>query len=133
MQNLRILLPIVGVLQLILGFFYLFMPEVFLNLMGHTVPQDDIFYPLAMLASRFIAYGIGFIIIARHATQHLFWIRLMILIQAIDLGAGIYYTLAGHVPLALSGFPMFNALWIIALLALWSYPNHQKNTQQIQI
>ncbi len=52
----------------------------------------------------------------------------MILIQLIDLGAGIFYTMVGVVPLADSAFPMFNATWIIVLLYLWM-PKKHNNAQ----
>lgn len=113
------LLRIVGSIQIILGLFYLLAPAFILQSMGHSVPEADIHYPLAMLASRFIAYGVALLYISRAPEQHRLWIDVMVLIQIIDLGAGLLYTLIDVVPLSLSGFPMFNATWIIALLLLW--------------
>jgi hypothetical protein len=78
-----------------------------------------------MLAARFLAYGIGMFFIARAPEKNLFWINNMILIQGIDMAAGIFYTATGVVALAHSGFPMFNATLFIILLALW----RPKNTQ----
>ena len=99
MKKLTILLRVVGAIQIILGLLYLFAPAFLLAAMGHTVPQADIFYPLGMLAARFIAYGLAFIYISSEPMKHILWIKFMILIQAIDLGAGIYYTLTGAVTL----------------------------------
>jgi hypothetical protein len=107
-------------IQIVLGLLYLFAPAFILASMGHTVPQPDIFYPLGMLASRFIAYGLAFLYISSKPMKYKLWIYVMILIQAIDLGAGIYYTLTGVVTLELSGFAMFNATWIMILLYLFS-------------
>ena len=120
MKKLTILLRVVGVIQIALGILYLFAPEFLLASMGHTVPKPDIFYPLAMLSARFIAYGIAFIYISSAPMQHKLWIYFMILIQAIDLSAGIFYTATGVVTLELSGFAMFNATWIMVLLYLFS-------------
>jgi len=120
MKKITWLLRIVGGIQIILGVFYLFSPDYLLSSMGHSLPQADIRYPLAMLASRFIAYGIAFIYISGNPLQHRLWLYFMVLIQAIDLGAGIFYTSTGVVDIALSGFPMFNALWIGVLLLLWA-------------
>ena len=52
------------------------------------------------------------------------WIWGMVGIQLIDLAVGAAYTASGVLPLRLSGFPMFNALWISALLAygVWRLP-----------
>lgn len=119
------LLRIIGTIQIVLGMFYLFAPDFILQTMGHSLPERDIHYPLAMLAARFIAYGIAFIYIAKNPLQNRLWLYFMVMIQAIDLAAGLYYTLAGIVALGLSGFPMFNAVWIIILLLLWM-PKTQK-------
>jgi len=120
MTKLTILLRVVGAIQIVLGVLYLVAPAFILQSMGHTAPQSDIFYPLAMLASRFIAYGLAFIYISSEPMKHKLWIYFMILIQAIDLAAGIYYTAIGVVTLELSGFAMFNATWIMLLLYLFS-------------
>lgn len=119
MKKLQVLLVAVGLIQLVLGVAYLFFPLPFLALLGHTVPHPDIQYPLAMLAARFIAYGLGFLVVARAPAAHAFWIGNMVLIQLIDLGAGVFYTLSGTVSLSLSWFPMFNATLIAFLLWLW--------------
>jgi hypothetical protein len=118
-RKLSWLLRIVGVIQIALGVLYLVAPGLFLRAMGHSTPEADIYYPLAMLAARFIAYGAALIYIAASPLQYRLWIYCMVLIQAIDLAAGLFYTARGIVPLSLSGFPMFNALWIIALLLWW--------------
>lgn len=119
MKKLTYLLRVVGAIQIILGLGYLLVPGMFLHAMGHSSPQPDIYYPLGMLAARFIAYGIAFFVIASAPAKHVLWINIMILIQAIDLGVGIFYTGIGVVPVSLSALPMFNAIWIILLLALW--------------
>jgi len=119
MKKLTYLLRLIGAIQIMLGLAYLFAPSLFLQAMGHSIPQPDIYYPLGMLAARFIAYGIALLVIADTAAQNVLWINFMILIQVIDLGVGIFYTSMGVLPLSLSAFPMFNAAWIILLLAIW--------------
>jgi hypothetical protein len=119
MRNLRILLRLVGAIQIVLGLFYLFAPTFFLEAIGHSVPPDDIFYPLGMLAARFLVFGVVFIYIARDPIAHRLWIIAMIFIQVIDLAVGVFYTATGVVLLSDSLFPMFNATWIAGLLYLW--------------
>lgn len=119
MKRLTWLLRIIGTLQILLGLGYLFAPAEFLSSMGHSIPATDIQYPLGMLAARFLAYGVALLIIARAPTTNVLWIDTMIGIQLIDLAVGLYYTAVGVVPLSLSGFPMFNAGWIILLLWWW--------------
>lgn len=115
----RIALRLVGCIQIVLGLAYLFVPQGFLAQMGHSVAPADLQYPLGMLAARFIAYGIGFWLISRSPERHVLWIRLMALIQAVDLLAGLVYSLVGVVPWSLSAFPMFNAFWIGLMCLLW--------------
>jgi len=119
MNKLKILLRLVGTIQIVLGLLYVLAPTFLLESIGHSVPEDDIFYPLGMLAARFLAYGAAFIYIARDPIQHRLWISLMILIQLIDLAVGVFYTATDAVALADSAFPMFNATWIAGLLYLW--------------
>jgi hypothetical protein len=118
-MKLKVLLRVIGVVQLVLGLMYLFIPMQFLGMMGHSVPDADIAYPLGMLAARFLAYGVGMLFIANEPEKQLFWINNMILIQALDLAVGIFYTVTGIVGLSHSGFPMFNATLFIILLTLW--------------
>jgi hypothetical protein len=119
MKKLRILLRVVGGIQIVLGLFYLFAPAFLLESIGHSIPEDDIFYPLGMLAARFLVFGVVFIFIARDPGQHALWITAMIFIQLIDLAVGAFYTATGVVALKDSAFAMFNATWIAALLYLW--------------
>ena len=119
MKKTTYLIYVIGTIQIVLGLFHLFGPEFFLKNTGHTIPEADIFYPIAMLAARFLAYGVALIYIAKEPLKHILWLKFMVLIQIIDLGAGIFYTATGIVSLADSGFPMFNATWIIVLLMLW--------------
>lgn len=114
-----IALRIVGAIQILLGLAYLLVPDILLLKMGHSLPATDLHYPFGMLASRFLAYGIGLWIISANPEQHMLWIRLMAGIQLIDLAVGVFYTATGVVPMSLSAFPMFNAIWIGLLFAFW--------------
>lgn len=119
MRNLRILLRVVGAIQIVLGLLYLFAPAFLLEAIGHSIPADDLFYPLAMLGARFLVYGVVFIYIAGDPAKHALWITAMVFIQLIDLAAGVFYTATGVVALSDSAFAMFNATWIAGLLYVW--------------
>lgn len=121
MRTLTAVLRLVGAIQIVLGLYYALAPGVFLEAIGHTVPDDDVFYPLAMLASRFLAMGAAFWWISGRPHQSRTLVDVMIAIQGLDLVAGVLYTATGVVPLSLSGFPMFNAAWIAAVL-VWLRP-----------
>ena len=115
----RIALKVVGSIQIVLGLAYLLAPNMLLLKMGHSLPAADLLYPFGMLSSRFLAYGIGLWIIGANPTKHILWIRLMAFIQLIDLAVGAFYTATGVVPMSLSAFPLFNAIWIGLLFAFW--------------
>ena len=119
MKKMTWLLRIIGIIQITLGVLYLFAPAFMLNSMGHSAVGEDIYYPLGMLASRFIAYGVAMIYISSNPLKYKLWAIVMIAIQALDLLGGIVYTATGVVSLELSGFAMFNASWMIVLLWLW--------------
>ncbi len=123
MTKVKVLLWVVGILQLALGLAYLLAPHAMLHWMGHLPVSDDIAYPLGMLSSRFLVYGVLLLVAARSPSEHRLLMLGMVWIQVIDLAAGIYFTLQGVVGIALSGFPMFNATVIALLLGLWM-PKH---------
>ena len=118
-MKLRILLRVVGVVQLVLGAAYLLAPGAFNTWMKLSAAPHDSNYALGMLSARFIAYGIGMFVVATNPVQNRFWLNNMILIQLIDLGVGLFYTVDGTLALSTSAFPMFNAILIAGLLFLW--------------
>lgn len=115
----RLLCYVIATVQLVLGGLYLFAPGQMALWQGLSPLPADAGYPLAMLAARFLVYGVGMIAIARAPEKNRGWARGMIAIQLIDLGAGLAYTAAGIVPLAASAFPMLNATLFAALLWLF--------------
>lgn len=127
MTRLAFVCSLIAVSQLALGALYLFAPQVFIAWQGLTPVAADIGYPLAMLAARFLVYGIGMLIIARDPQRHGVWLDGMIAIQAIDLAAGLAYTARGIVPVADAAVPMINAALFIALM-LWVRPRGSAQT-----
>lgn len=128
-MKIKVLLIIVGIVQLVLGLTYLLTPNSILHWMGHSAVAGDIAYPLGMLSSRFLVYGSLLLLATRSPSDNRTLILGMIWIQIIDLAVGVFYTMQGTVGIALSGFPMFNAT-IIALL-LWLWMPTSKQTEQV--
>jgi hypothetical protein len=120
MTRLKILLLIVALSQLVLGALTLLAPGPFFAWMGLTVPPADNQYMLGMLAARFIAYGIGMAVLARAERPDPFWIRNMVLVQAIDFATGLYYIATGVIGVEVAAFPMVNAAIFGVLLWLWA-------------
>lgn len=119
MTKQKVLAWVIGVSQFALAFAFLVIPEAFFEAFGFTSPTPDQKYLYGQLAARFLAYGFGMIYIARHLAGNRFWWDMMALIQGIDLGVAIVYTLAFGVALQSTAFPMFNAAVFLILLLAW--------------
>ncbi len=126
MNRLKILLYIIAISQIALGALTALVPGPFFIWMGLTAPPADNQYMLGMLSARFFAYGIGMIVLARASRPDRFWLLNMVLIQLIDLAAGLFYVSNGTIGWEVAAFPMFNATIFAALLWLWM---PQSNTQ----
>lgn len=120
MTKLKILLYVIGFVQIVLGILALFFPAFFIETaMALTAMNPDMGYPLGMLASRLLVFGVGMFIVAKNPSKHLLLINGMIAIQVIDLLVGTFYTATSVVALSATAFPMFNATLFILLLSLW--------------
>lgn len=117
MKPLKIVLWIIALSQFMLGLLCLVAPAYFFSAMGLAIPPLDNRYMIAMLGARFVAYGFGMLHLASQREPSRFWLGNMVLIQVVDLAAGLFYTAEGSVGLATSAFPMFNAALFILLLA----------------
>lgn len=110
---------VIGLSQILLAILYFAVPAGFVAWQGLTPPAADAGYPLAMLAARFLVYGIGMFHIARDPAGNLFWARGMVAIQVIDLLAGAAYLAAGLITPATAALPMVNAA-LFALALHWA-------------
>lgn len=121
MTRLAFVCTLIAVSQLALGGLYLFAPQSFVAWQGLTPVAADAGYPLAMLAARFLVYGLGMLAIAREPQRYRVWLDGMIAIQAIDLAAGLLFTARGIVAAGDAAVPMINAALFIALM-VWVRP-----------
>ncbi|HMS95131.1 MAG TPA: hypothetical protein PKA03_07905 [Tabrizicola sp.] len=116
MTFLRPVAIVIGLSQIVLAALSLAVPAGFVTWQGLTPPAADAGYPLAMLAARFLVYGIGMFHIARGPEGNLFWARGMVAIQAIDFAAGATFLAMGVITPATALLPMINsAIFALAL------------------
>lgn len=118
MPFLRPVAIFIGLSQIVLAALYFAVPAGFVAWQGLTPPAADAGYPLAMLAARFLVYGLGMFQIARDPAGNLFWARGMVAIQLIDLAAGATYLAIGAITPATALLPMANAALFAAALHL---------------
>lgn len=109
---------VIGLSQIALAALYFAVPAGFVAWQGLTPVAADAGYPLAMLAARFLVYGIGMFLVARDPAGNLFWARGMVAIQLIDLAAGAAYLGMGVIAPATALLPMVNAAIFALGLAL---------------
>ena len=100
---------LIGLSQIVLAALYFAVPAGFVAWQGLTPPAADAGYPLAMLAARFLVYGLGMFLVARDPAGNLFWARGMVAIQGLDLAAGAAYLALGVISPATAFLPMVNA------------------------
>ncbi len=118
-MRLRLLLAVIAASQFVLGALTLFAAGPFFAAMGLTRPPADNGYMLAMLGARFLAYGLGMAVLARSARPSRFWLQNMVMIQALDFAAGVFYLGGGIISPATAALPMINAAIFAVLLMLW--------------
>lgn len=121
MPSFRIVCFIIGVSQIVLGTLFLVVPGMMYQTMGIPVPSAGYDYVSAMLAARFLVYGVALFLASRQPREFRLWLDGMLVIQAIDLAGGLFYSSTGAVPWSASAFPMINAALFIAAL-LWKRP-----------
>ena len=109
------LLWIIAASQLVLAALSLFLPLTFFGWIGLTVPAPDNGDMIGMLGARFLAYGIGMVMLARAARPSQFWLANVALIQAVDLALALacvgfgFGVGLGVAPLTVAAFPAMNA------------------------
>lgn len=111
----------VAVVQFILGAGYLFAPHAFHAAIGLEGLPDWAAWPMAMNGARFILFGFGMLMVFRNPFANRSWIQAMILVQAIDWIATMYYVFKGVVTLTQVSSAAFLPVLFIVLL-LTTYP-----------
>ena len=115
---LRLTLGVMGIVQVILGMVFLFLPVQFASVLGFADFPAWIAWPFAMFGARALGFAYGMFLAMRQPEKHRAWIGSMIVVQAIDWLATGYFLLRGAVTL-----PQVSAgaliLPIISIVLLW--------------
>lgn len=128
-QRLTVLvLRFVAVVQWTLGIGFLLAPAGMATLLGLAPAPTWTAWLFAMMAARFLGFGYGMWLAARDPVRHVHWISAMIVIQAIDWLATLYYLSVGAVTLGqVTTAAFFPVMFIVVLLANHPWRNRSAN------
>ena len=98
-RGLRTTLFIVAGFQFALGAAFLVAPATVASVFSLPTAPGWTSWLFAMMAARFLGYGVGMVVTAREPERNLAWIDTMIAIQIIDWLATVGYLAAGDVTL----------------------------------
>jgi hypothetical protein len=121
---LRITLGTIGVVQLILGVVFLFLPEQFASVLGLTVTPTWVPWMFAMFGARALGFAYGMFLAMRNPESHRDWIGAMIAVQALDWIATVWFVLQGAVTIPqVSGAAFLPIIFILVLVT--RFPQQQ--------
>ncbi|MGV6814458.1 MAG: hypothetical protein ACWA5W_05525 [Phycisphaerales bacterium] len=130
MLKLKIILGVIACSQLILGLLTLIAPTWFYEAMSITAPHQDNLHMIGLLSTRFLVFGVAFIVAIQNPVRHRNLMIMMAWIQLGDLLVGITYTLLGVVTIRSTGLAMFDAALFAGLLFAWMPKKQQINEDE---
>jgi len=120
-STLRYTLGFIGVVQVILGMVFIFLPTQFAAMLGLADTPPWALWMFSMFGARALGFAYGMFLAMRDPAQHTGWIRAMIVVQAIDWIATAYFLMNGSVTLIQVSTAAFLPIIFIAVLVRW-YP-----------
>ena len=116
---LRLTLYVIAFFQLALGAAFLVAPGGTAAALGLAPAPGWTAWLFAMMAARFLGYGVGMLAAARDPQRHRLWIRTMIAVQLVDWVATVGHLVAGEVTLRQVTTAAFLPLVFVAILVAW--------------
>jgi hypothetical protein len=121
---LRYMLGFIGIVQVILGLVFIFIPVQFAGLVGLPATPPWALWMFTMFGARALGFAYGMFLAMRDPVQHLAWIRAMIVVQAIDWLGTAYFLLNGSVTLMqVTTAAFLPIIFIVGLVA--TYPRER--------
>lgn len=122
---LQFTLIFIGIVQLILGIVFAFVPGGFSNMMGLAQAPAWTHWMFGMFSARAWGFAYGMFLAARNPERNVAWIRAMIGIQLVDWLGTLYFLQTGVVTLAQVSTASFLPLIFIGLLVAF-YPRQNQ-------
>lgn len=125
LKVLKVVLVVVGLIQVVFGLGYLLIPSMFNQMMGYAPVPPWTDFISRFGGVRFLAMAIGMWLAFRDPIKNISWIKVMIFVQAVDFLAALYTVLSGTLPVAKVNVALvLPLLWTILLTVF--YPKAAK-------
>lgn len=122
---LRIVLVLVGIIQIIFGLGNLLMPSQFNAAMGYSPIPPWTDFTSRFGGVRFLVMAFGMFLAFRDPRKHITWIQAMIFVQAVDFLIALFTLLSGALPFSqVGGALILPFLWTVLLIVF--YPRAEK-------
>ena len=111
MKVLQYTLRFIGLVQIVLGLIFLFVPNQFASAIGLEIPPAWVLWMFGDMGARFLGFGIGMFVAANDPVNNRSWIVIMAFIQVIDWIYAIYHLTVGSITISQAAtapvFPIF--------------------------
>jgi hypothetical protein len=121
-RGLKIALIVYGVLGIIFGLAFIFVPYELGQLLGYEGGPDYVPHFLALLGGCYIAASVFIIAAARDPLRHISWVKFAILLSALLLVTELYSIAQGYVDFGQAGMGIIiDGVFAVAFLALYPW------------
>jgi hypothetical protein len=121
-RALKVVMIIWGVLGILFGLAYIFVPYQLGAMLGYEQGPAYIGYMLAGLAGCFISVSVFMIVAARDPLRHINWVKFAILYCTLGVVLGLYSIIRGYVNFGQAGMGIIiDAVFAVAFLALYPW------------
>ncbi len=115
----RAVVYLIAGFQFVLGVGFLVAPGGMARLLGLAAAPGWTGWLFAMMAARFLGYGVGMLCAARDPQRHRLWLDSMVVVQALDWVATVGYLVHGDVTLSqVTTAAFLPVLFVVGLLVL---------------
>ena len=122
-KALKVTMIVWGVLHIVLGLAFIFIPQQLGEMFGYTAEGPE--YMLSFLASlgiAMIAPAVFVIVAARDPVKHILWVKFAILFAVLTLVVELYSVIQGYVTFGQAAMSIIApAVFIAALLVFYPY------------
>ena len=120
MLKLKVVVVLVGLIQVVFGLGNLLLPHQFNTMFGYSPVPPWTDFASRFAGVRYLALAVGMYLVLRDVRKHISWLKVMIFVQAVDCLASLYAVLVEGVPLSVAGVAIIlPATWTILLIVFY--------------